>query len=124
MERRFRMEVTSSGGPHCSPGTCSRLLKITAAPSVITMLACTVALAGCTKSKGPTTVEVTGAVTLDGNPVEGANVLFAPPAGSDDRRLASQATTDSGGKYHLQTHIGAGKYKSGIVPGKYEVTVV
>ena len=50
-------------------------------------------------------------------------MLFAPAVGSDDARLASQATTDSGGKYRLQTHIGGGQYKPGIVPGKYDVTV-
>jgi hypothetical protein len=92
--------------------------------SVIVMAALgLIAVTGCNKPKGPPTAEVTGVVTLNSTPVEGAIVLFAPAAGSEDARLASQATTDSGGKYRLQTHIGGGQYKPGIMPGKYDVTV-
>jgi hypothetical protein len=85
---------------------------------------CLVALVGCGGTKpGPATVEVTGTVTLSGTPVEGASILFSPDIGSDDKRLASQATTDSQGRFKLSTHVGGGKFKSGIVPGKYVVTV-
>jgi len=68
------------------------------------------------------TVEVSGVVTMNGAPIEGANVVFYP-SGTDDSRLASQATTDHEGHYRLQTHLGGGKFKSGIVPGQYVVTV-
>src|SRR5215471_14837470 len=78
---------------------------------------------GCHGSKGPATVEVTGIVTLNGSPVEGANVFFSPATGSEASRLSSQATTDHNGKYQLRTHIGGGQFKSGIVPGKYDVTI-
>ena len=81
------------------------------------------AFCGCTKSKGPATLEVTGIVTLNGTAVEGANVFFSPAGNSEASRLSSQATTDNNGKYQLRTHIGAGQFKPGIVPGKYEVTV-
>ena len=78
---------------------------------------------GCNReAKGPATVEVTGVVTMDGAPLEGANVVFNP-AGNGDSRLPSQAMTDHDGRYRLQTHLGGGKYKPGIVPGKYAVTV-
>lgn len=87
-------------------------------------LVCAIIWGGCSKQKGPATAQVTGTVMLDGVPVEGANVLFAPPVGSDDARLASQAVTDSTGRYQLQTHIGGGKFKPGVVPGKYDITIV
>ena len=48
-------------------------------------------------------------------------MLFSPEIGSGDGRLASQATTDADGRFKLSTHIGGGKFKSGIVPGKYTV---
>jgi hypothetical protein len=83
------------------------------------------AIAGCRDSKtGPATVEVAGTLTLDGNPLEGASVIFSPGLGSDDGRLSSQATSDKDGRFRLSTHVGLGKTKSGIVPGKYDVTVV
>jgi hypothetical protein len=83
-----------------------------------------IALAGCGGTKGgPATVEVTGTVTLDETPVEAASVLFSPDTGSDDGRLASQATTDRDGRFKLTTHVGGGKFKSGIVPGKYVVSI-
>jgi hypothetical protein len=86
---------------------------------------CLITLVGCRGTKGgPATVEVAGTVTLNGAAVDGANVLFSPDVGSSDGRLASQATTDAQGKFKLSTHIGAGKFKSGIVPGKYAVTIV
>jgi hypothetical protein len=66
---------------------------------------------------------VTGTVTLNGGPVESASVLFTPAVGSTDNRLASQAITDSQGRFQLSTHIGGGKFKSGIVPGKYSVAI-
>jgi hypothetical protein len=37
--------------------------------------------------------------------------------------LASQATTDTAGRFALSTHVGGGKLKSGIVPGKYVVSI-
>jgi hypothetical protein len=78
---------------------------------------------GCGSTKGPTTVEVAGTVTLNGNPVEGANIVFSPAIGSDASRLSSQATTDHDGRFQLRTHIGGGQFKSGVVAGKYDVTV-
>jgi hypothetical protein len=85
---------------------------------------CLIALAGCGSTKGgPATIEVTGTVTLNGTAVDGASVVFSPEIGSNDGRLASQATTDSTGRFKLSTHVGGGKFKSGIVPGKYTVTI-
>ncbi len=91
---------------------------------VILLVSCLIAFAGCSGTKGgPATVEVTGTVTLNGASVDQANVLFSPEIGSNDGRLASQAKTDAQGRFQLTTHVGGGKFKSGIVPGKYVVTV-
>jgi ABC-type transport system substrate-binding protein len=91
---------------------------------VILLVSCIIPFAGCSGTKaGPATVEVTGTVTLNGSPVEQASVLFSPEIGSNDGRLASQAKTDPQGRFQLTTHIGGGKFKSGIVPGKYVVTI-
>jgi hypothetical protein len=100
---------------------CRRVLALRSVVPVIGL--CLVAITGCDKSKGPATVEVTGTVTLNGAPLEGANLLFSPGIGSNDARLASQATTSSDGKFRLETHIGGGKFKPGIVAGKYDVTI-
>jgi len=81
------------------------------------------AVVGCGQTKsGPATVDVDGTVTLNGAPVEGANVVFYPSAAGDARR-ASEATTDAEGRFHLSTNLGGGKLKSGIAPGQYAVAI-
>jgi hypothetical protein len=96
-----------------------------ACASVVFAAMFAIAIVGCRDTKtGPATVQVTGTVTLDGNALEGASVIFSPGLGSDDGRLSSQATTDKDGRFRLSTNVGLGKLKSGIVPGKYDVTVV
>jgi hypothetical protein len=77
---------------------------------------------GCGDSpKGPETVDVRGTLTYNGTPIEGANVIFHPTR--SDQALASQAVTDRIGRFQLSTHLGAGKFKPGIVPGHYAVTI-
>jgi hypothetical protein len=81
------------------------------------------AFAGCDNSAaGPATVAVTGTVSNDGTPLEGANVIFHPMAESG-QTLASQSVTDAQGRFELSTHVGAGKFKPGIVPGRYAVAI-
>ena len=60
---------------------------------VMAMLAC---LAGCGKPEHPEVGRVSGVVTLDGQPLPEATVMFQPTNGR-----ASIATTDSAGKYSL-----------------------
>jgi hypothetical protein len=82
-----------------------------------------VAFAGCDNSvAGPATVAVTGTVSKDGTPLEGANVIFHPIADSG-QVLASQAVTDAQGRFELSTHVGAGTFKPGVVPGRYAVAI-
>ena len=53
-------------------------------------------LAGCGGPEHPDVGRVTGVVTLDGQPLDKATVMFQPANGR-----ASVATTDSAGKYSL-----------------------
>ena len=61
-------------------------------------------------------VSVSGTVTLDGQPVEGATVAFSP-AGQEGRSATGK--TDASGKFTLTT-VEAG---DGAVPGSYAVVV-
>jgi len=83
-------------------------------------LLCLVTLAGlvgCPRGKpGLKTVAVTGTVTLDGQPVDGASVAFSPKA-PDGK--AAVGLTDSSGKFTLKTD----GTTEGALPGSYTVTV-
>ncbi len=72
------------------------------APSSYLALAClSLALVlgtGCGKS-GPQMAPVEGVVTLDGEPIEGATVLFQPEAGGKP----ATGVTDPSGKFALKT---------------------
>lgn len=78
-------------------------------------------LAGCsyedewTKSL-PATVEATGYLTLDGEPVDGASIVFAP---ADGKTHAAKALSDSSGYFSLD----AFPSKEGAVPGDYKILV-
>lgn len=65
-------------------------------------------------------VYVTGAVTLDGQPLDDALVMFS----SDDQNVGEDASgrTDASGKYTLQTSIG--EPDTGTKPGSYTVLVI
>jgi hypothetical protein len=69
--------------------------------------------AGCFGG-GPTLGSVTGKVTLDGNPLEGAIVEFEPEQGRP-----SSATTDSEGKYELNFTF----QEKGALVGKHTVRI-
>ena len=74
-------------------------------------------LVGCAdKGADVGTTAVTGTVTLDGQPVEGASVSFSPKS-ADGRAAAGK--TDASGHFALTT-IAAG---DGAMPGSYGVTV-
>jgi hypothetical protein len=90
-----------------------RFLSIFVAVSVL-------APGGC-GSRQPDTVEVTGIVTMNGQAIDGANVVFYPVA--NEGGLACQARTDDSGRFQLRTHVGRGAYRAGIAAGTYAVTV-
>lgn len=79
-------------------------------------------LAGCGQSvqdpNRPQTVEVTGTVTYNGSPVEGATITFNPATRTAESRGAVGKTDDSG-SYQLTTFEAA----DGAIPASYTVTV-
>ena len=89
--------------------------------SCLMLLAGLVALAGC--SKGPyETAPVSGRVTLDGQPVANAAVMFQPvaPEGNINPGPGSYGITDAEGRYSLKL---IGKETRGAVVGKHKVRV-
>lgn len=84
---------------------------------VLVMLVVVAAVAGCGgEDTGLNTVPVTGTVTLNGSPVEGATVTFSP---KDASGKAASAVTDSSGNFALQTMVAG----DGAVPGSYGVMI-
>ena len=83
-----------------------------------------VALAGCGGSSGdkwmkdlPPTVDATGVILMDGNPLEGAAIVLAPA--DDPEGHAAMALSGSGGYFKLK----AFPSKDGAVAGSYQVAV-
>ena len=75
-------------------------------------------LVGC-GSRGshlPRTVPASGVVTLDGKPVDGAQVVLVP---TGDAKTGAFATTDPSGRFSLR----AFEEKDGAIPGDYKVQV-
>lgn len=73
------------------------------------------AVTGCTGKGGPRTVEASGVVTLDGSPVEKAQVIFIDEAGTNP----ASAMTDAQGHFSLAYNAD----KSGAIPGNYKAQV-
>lgn len=94
------------------------------------ILAVGAGLEGCGSGR-PKTVPVTGVVTLDGKPIEGANVTFYPDTGeagsqggqqkkTDAASRPATGTTDKDGKFTLKTF----EPGDGALPGKYKVAII
>ncbi len=70
----------------------------------------------------PTTYPVTGLVTLEGSPVDGALVVFRPKASGG--ATTTQATTDEDGKFDVHIFLDMGKRtKRGMMPADYQIEV-
>ena len=80
-------------------------------------------LAGCDTSGNPPVYPVTGVVTWQGKPVEGAEVAFAPVPPTPDVNPA-RAMTDASGRYRLQTYFSATEDVLGCRPGDYQITII
>ncbi len=65
-------------------------------------------VAGCGGSSGPVVADVSGVVTLDGQPLEGAEIKLI-----SDKSMGF-GKTRAGGKYQLV---------QGVLPGKYKVVI-
>lgn len=76
---------------------------------------------GCKETNGRK--PVTGIVTLDGQPLDGAEIMLIPQTGDlvDSSRKEGLARSEPGGKFVLRT-LG-GDNPEGILPGEYVVTV-
>ncbi len=70
------------------------------------------------RPKPPQPVPVSGFVTLDGVPLDGADVLFC-----NDYTLPTGGTTDANGRFVLKTW-GVTKDQQGALPNFYKVVVV
>lgn len=68
-------------------------------------------------------VPVTGQVTMNGEPLEGAIVVFAPQSPVDGVVRVSSAVTGAGGRFALQTNYSPRVTGKGAVPGAFMVTV-
>ena len=80
---------------------------------VLLLFSATLVFSGCGDNKAP--AKVTGTVTLDGNPVSGATVTFAP----NDGGRRSYGATDKQGHYELRF---TGQLKGAVV-GSHRVTI-
>ncbi|MEX2169936.1 MAG: carboxypeptidase-like regulatory domain-containing protein [Pirellulales bacterium] len=76
--------------------------------------------AGCS-SAPPELPPLSGTVTYQGAPVQGAIVVLHPAEAGELQ--PAQATTDSNGQFAISTHIGQGAYQPGLAPGKYLVEI-
>jgi hypothetical protein len=71
---------------------------------------------GCGES-GPTLVPVNGTVTLNGKPLEGAEIAFIPDPGNKAGLPALDVTGPEGNYKAMSLN------RSGVVPGKYKVII-
>ena len=80
-----------------------------------------ITIAGCGASNLPTT-PVTGTITYDGEPLEGATVTLTPESGSVGSRSAS-GISDASGNFVLTTVFTDGATAEGAIAGSYTVRV-
>jgi len=66
------------------------------------------------------TVPVSGSVTLDGVPLDGAMISFAT---ADSRARPAFGNTDKAGRFRLWTPIRRLPVAKGALPGTYQVTI-
>jgi hypothetical protein len=83
-------------------------------------LATIAALMGCGGSDFPPTFPVTGAVTYNSKPLDGATVTLVP---KDAAGRSASGITDSEGKFAVSTYFGPEHSPAGALPGDYAVTV-
>ncbi len=90
----------------------ARLLSV----SVLMLTASLPVLEGC-GGNGPKPVPVTGTVTLNNQPLEGASVIFTPASGNNEGLTGIDATGPEG-NYKLRN-----RNTFGVSPGKYTVLI-
>jgi hypothetical protein len=88
------------------------------ATGLLVLLTCS----GC-GAKLPATQTVTGTVSYQGQPVEGATVMFSRDSRSIAKGEIAIGQTDAQGRFTLTTHFGGETDAKGVIAGEYEVTV-
>jgi hypothetical protein len=68
---------------------------------------------------GPKLYSVEGKVLLDGQPAEGASVIFTPKAGASDGSSPPSGVVGADGTFKLETY----PHGEGALPGDYKVVV-
>jgi len=79
------------------------------------LLAGSLAWMGCAPAGLEGTIAASGTVTHNGQPVEGATVVFSP----EGEGRAASGLTDASGRFQLQTL----NPDDGVLPGKYQVAI-
>ena len=92
-------------------GLSGRVARVTLGAAV-----CGVLLLGCNAESGPPRAEVTGTVTLDGEPVQGAIVEFTPEV---EGATTSYGGTDASGHYRMLF----GTDRTGVAIGRNRVRI-
>ena len=87
--------------------------------TLILMAGCGAGAVDKSVSKRPKTFPSSGSVKLNGQPVTGATVVFAPDPGGTPASVAASALTDSIGNFSLQAYPPL----QGAVPGKYKISI-
>src|SRR5262249_43373949 len=85
------------------------------------LLGC-ISLTGC-GSGHPSTVAVSGKVTLEGKAVAGANVVLSRGGGDITKGEIAIGKTDASGRFELTTPFAGLAAAKGAVPGSYKVTI-
>lgn len=81
-------------------------------------------LSGCGQTAaGPETFAVTGIVTIDGAPVNGADIAFIPVTPTAAAVPAQAATNDKGEFEVVSVFDGGRVSKPGMLPGEYDVEI-
>ncbi len=93
-------------------------MKLAKILTVVSLCLAVVAVTGC--GKDAAYKKTTGTVTLEGQPLEGATIMFYPTASDGE---AGAGRSDSAGKYEV-TSSGASNGGTGLKPGDYKVTIV
>jgi hypothetical protein len=81
------------------------------------------ALGGCRDSGLPEVVPVTGSVSFQGKPLEGATVTFLAKEGKVAAGQLAFGTTDAEGRFRLRSQAGPTKALNGAVAGEHRVTI-
>ncbi|MCU0874759.1 MAG: DUF4198 domain-containing protein [Pirellulaceae bacterium] len=81
------------------------------------------ALGGCRDSGLPEVFPVTGSVTFQGKPLEGATVTFFAKEGKLAAGELAFGTTDAEGRFRLRSQAGPTEALDGAIAGEHRVTI-